>query len=152
MGRPLGSAHSPETRAKMSNTRRGRPHSPEHREAITQAVRRHWANRPKVVHPPAEIAEKARIKKLKERFGLTADQYDEMLAAQGGACAVCGRTEGQPHNQTGLPTRLVVDHDHQTGVNRGLLCRQCNLGIGNLKDSPALLRAAAAYLERHVAS
>ena len=64
--------------------------------------------------------------------------YDLMLARQRGVCAVCGE---QPAR------RLCVDHCHVTGKVRGLLCSPCNLAIGQLKDSPARLRKAAAYVE-----
>ena len=74
-------------------------------------------------------------------YGLTADEIDAMLAAQGGACAICHA----------VPKRLAsmhLDHDHEAGHLRGLLCLSCNQGIGKFRDSPALLRAAADYLER----
>jgi hypothetical protein len=74
-------------------------------------------------------------------YGLTADEIDAMLAAQDGGCAICGR----------LPTRLAslhLDHDHETGEVRGLLCIDCNQGIGKFHEDAARLRAAADYLER----
>jgi len=77
---------------------------------------------------------------LKREYGLTVAEYDAMLAAQGGACAVCLRP----------PTpgiSLHVDHDHETGRVRGLLCFRCNNALGDLDDDPGLLRAAARYLE-----
>lgn len=79
--------------------------------------------------------------KLKYLFGLTAEQHDAILDAQGGGCAVCGHT---------CPTgkRLAVDHDHVTGQVRGLLCVNCNKGIGHLRDSHVLLAKAAGYLTR----
>lgn len=75
--------------------------------------------------------------KIKSRYGLTFDQVEAMRAAQGGACAVCKRLR-----------KLVVDHDHVTGKVRGLLCNGCNTVLGKMGDDPAMLRAAAAYLER----
>lgn len=80
---------------------------------------------------------------IKSKFGITPAQYEALLAAQGGRCAVCGASVGAAHQK-----RLHVDHDHRTGVIRGLLCGQCNNGIGRFGDNPELLRAAAAYLER----
>lgn len=73
--------------------------------------------------------------KRKQYYGITQEQYDEMLASQNGVCAICK-----------LATRLVVDHDHDTGEFRGLLCRTCNSGIGQLRDSLRLVLAAADYL------
>ena len=74
-------------------------------------------------------------------YGITADEVDAMLDAQGGACAICGNT----------PDRLAsmhLDHDHAGGHLRGLLCLDCNQALGKFRDDPALLRAAAEYLER----
>ena len=59
------------------------------------------------------------------------------------ACQICGRYPGE---QT-IPRALEVDHDHRTGQVRGMLCSNCNLGIGNFLDSPFLLKRAAAYLD-----
>jgi hypothetical protein len=79
---------------------------------------------------------------LKRKYGITLEQYDEMLRAQGGVCAICTR---EPH-----PTiSLHVDHDHETGALRGLLCFPCNQAIGSLREDPFLLRAAADYLDDH---
>lgn len=81
------------------------------------------------------------------RYGLTLEQYEEMLAAQDGRCAVCG---SQPDpNGVKASSRLHVDHDHVTGANRSLLCTRCNQGIGYFRDNPATLRAAAEYIEKH---
>lgn len=77
--------------------------------------------------------------------GITIEDYESMLAAQRGGCAICGATT----NWRGASVRLSVDHDHATGAVRGLLCQNCNSGIGQMRDSPGLLRAAIAYLERH---
>lgn len=68
------------------------------------------------------------------KYGLTRAQYDEM-AEKG--CAICG---GQPSD------RLYVDHDHKTGMVRGLLCHQCNSGLGMFKDDKSLLAKAIEYL------
>ncbi len=78
------------------------------------------------------------------RFGITADDYDRMLAAQGGGCAICGiKTVTQKGRKN-----FHVDHCHATGVVRGLLCHMCNVGLGAFKDEPARLRRAADYIER----
>lgn len=74
--------------------------------------------------------------KLRREYGLTLEQYLEMLADQGGACAICGTAMACPY----------VDHDHETGAVRGLLCLNCNTGLGQFKDSENVLEAAAAYL------
>jgi hypothetical protein len=66
-----------------------------------------------------------------------------MLAKQNGVCAICGK---RPEDDR-LGHGLAVDHDHVTGVNRGLLCRDCNIGIGKLGDSISGLMRAVRYLE-----
>jgi hypothetical protein len=78
---------------------------------------------------------------LKRRYGITARDADAMLEEQGGSCAIC-RTEPAAH----------VDHDHATWAVRALLCFGCNGGLGQFKDDPEVLRAAARYVERHRAS
>lgn len=85
-------------------------------------------------------AVKARIKSLRLRFGLTLAQYEDMRAAQNCRCAIC-----RAHKPGGKGD-WHVDHDHRTKRVRGLLCQNCNIGLGNFKDSPARLNAAINYL------
>lgn len=72
------------------------------------------------------------------KFGLTVKEYDVLLERQGGVCAICNRPPGG--------VRLAVDHSHETGQVRGLLCFNCNVAIGKLHDDPTLLLRAADYL------
>jgi len=76
-----------------------------------------------------------------KQYGLTNAQTVEMLAIQGNRCAIC-RTDNP-----GGRHYWHVDHDHETGLVRGLLCNRCNLGLGHLRDSVDLLQRAIAYLE-----
>lgn len=76
----------------------------------------------------------------KKNFGLTTDEYMNMLLSQNGVCAIC--------NGVNSDRSLAVDHDHKTEAIRGLLCTRCNNAIGAFKDDPELLRKAARYLER----
>lgn len=91
---------------------------------------------------------------LKRKFGITLADYTALLIAQGGVCAICGQPPtvalGIPSRRQGraVRPRLVVDHNHETGAVRGLLCSPCNRGIGFLGDTSAGVRAALAYLER----
>jgi Recombination endonuclease VII len=86
-----------------------------------------------------------RIQALKARYGLTVERYDGMYQKQEGRCAICGTHASE------LRKGLVVDHDHATGVVRALLCYSCNFAVGHLKDSPALARKTADYLQSHAA-
>ncbi len=79
---------------------------------------------------------------LKIKFGLSFEQYDEILERQGGGCGICGM---QPRSLR----VLAVDHDHVTGAVRGILCSSCNLGIGNLQDNPEIVLKAHDYLIRY---
>lgn len=77
---------------------------------------------------------------LKRTYGITQNEYQEMFDEQDGVCAICGDPpEGR---------YLCVDHDHETGDIRSLLCHNCNAGLGNLKDDIERVRKAADYLER----
>lgn|SRR5215468_960083 len=83
-------------------------------------------------------------------YGTSLEEYERRLATQGGGCAICGGQETvntRPRSQVGM--YLSQDHDHRTGVNRGLLCYACNRGLGSFRDDPALLRKAAAYVESY---
>lgn len=94
--------------------------------------------------------DRQRAAKLWLTYGMTLDQFTELNEAQGGGCAICG---GGPHggHRTARKKWLSVDHCHETGRIRGLLCDNCNIGIGKFKDDPALLLAAIEYLARTVA-
>ena len=80
---------------------------------------------------------------LKKLYGITPAQFDALLLSQNGKCAIC-KTDAP-----GGKGAWHVDHCHHTGKVRGLLCHDCNTGIGKLKDSPRLLRDAISYLETH---
>jgi hypothetical protein len=83
-----------------------------------------------------------RAQGLLRTYGLTVEEYNQMLIDQKGACAICNI------HQTELDRILCVDHDHETGLIRGLLCSNCNTGIGYLKDSKEILINSIKYLER----
>lgn len=86
--------------------------------------------------------ERMRNTKFKTRYGITLLEYNLLLEAQNGVCAICG---------TDKPGRkgsnyLSVDHCHASGKVRGLLCYKCNVGLGAFKDDPASLTKAIEYL------
>lgn len=85
-------------------------------------------------------SETARARYLYAHYGLTLHDYDLLLHRQGGRCLIC-HTPATKHRP------LVVDHNHESGIVRGLLCGECNTAIGLLGDDPALIRRAAEYLD-----
>lgn len=96
---------------------------------------------------PDKIAEHNRRAALKRKYGMTIEEYDLLVDQQGGRCAICPATE-----PGGGPSRRGywhVDHDHATGRIRGLLCMDCNVGLGRLGDSVEGLERALAYLKRN---
>ena len=79
---------------------------------------------------------------LMRKFGISVEDYDVMLQGQGGLCALCGRSE------RALAKRLAVDHDHDTGAVRGLLCGPCNVVLGYIENTEWYPKALA-YLRTH---
>jgi hypothetical protein len=76
---------------------------------------------------------------LKRRYGIGADEFDRLFAEQRGLCAICHEDPAEH-----------VDHDHETGAVRGLLCFTCNVGLGNFKDDVVRILSAADYLEGYM--
>lgn len=85
-------------------------------------------------------SEESRDERLQRQYSITEAQYQVIFEKQNRRCAIC---HCQQHYQ-----RLAVDHDHKTGMVRGLLCVHCNRGLGRFFDSALRLRNAAAYIER----
>jgi hypothetical protein len=107
------------------------------RAALERQHRRHLANELK-----KEIKKDGFRATTSRRFsahGLTRKQYDQLLAEQGGSCAICHQLK-----------KLVIDHNHATGVVRGLLCCRCNHMLGMLRDDPGVFRQAAAFMDAEV--
>ena len=77
-------------------------------------------------------------------YGMEPEEYNRKASEQDNRCAICGKPAAES-----LHGRLAVDHIHETGQNRGLLCDSCNNGLGRFRDNPALLRAAADYIEKY---
>jgi hypothetical protein len=85
---------------------------------------------------------------LKSKYGITFDDYCEIHRKQNGLCAICGQVEQHP-NKLHPVGQLNIDHDHNTGVVRGLLCGKCNKGIGLFDDNVELLDKAKEYIIKH---
>src|SRR5579863_5460292 len=105
--------------------------SPETKEAYLQKRRDYREKKP-------YRKEQMRAWNLKAKYGLTPEDYDNMLAAQNGLCAIC----------TKKPKTFHVDHDHDTGKVRGLLCQKCNILLGQADEKPEILIAAIDYLKK----
>lgn len=85
--------------------------------------------------------------KLKRRYDISSEQYDELFQKQGGVCAICGKPERTKSKDGITPISLVVDHTHDgTKTVRGLLCTHCNFCLGHLFDRPKLAIKIANYL------
>lgn len=97
-----------------------------------KAARRERARAWRAAHP-----EKMRLSHIRKRYGAEGVQLDAVRRSGRASCAICKHPASH------------IDHDHGTGKTRSLLCLSCNQGLGRFKDSPALLRRAAAYIERH---
>jgi hypothetical protein len=92
--------------------------------------------------PPNKMFEDKRDGIVRRQYGITLAQYDEMCAEQDGKCAICGNkdeVEGR---------RLAIDHCHDSGKIRGLLCGKCNRGLGLFYDNQELLKNAISYLTK----
>lgn len=89
----------------------------------------------------AKNPERYRFYDMKTHYGITKDQYDKMLAAQNGRCLICKTTDPQGRGKV-----FHVDHCHSSEKVRGLLCTNCNMGLGQFKHSVELLQLAISYL------
>lgn len=97
---------------------------------------------------PERSSYSARNRTLKYHYGIDIPTYEDMFFSQNGACAICGCTE---NNTTGKRKNwnFAVDHNHNTGKVRGLLCNTCNRGLGMLGDTIERLEKALAYLKKN---
>jgi hypothetical protein len=91
-----------------------------------------------------ELSERDKHDKyLKRTYGISIEEFEAMFEAQGKVCAIC-----RDNCNRSTSERLCVDHDHVTGEIRGLLCFQCNVGLGKFRDDSQLLEQASDYLKR----
>ena len=82
---------------------------------------------------------------IKKKYGLSQGDFSALLKAQGGGCAICGNTK--PGGRWG---EFAVDHCHETGVIRGILCHKCNFALGCFKDSKEMISTVLEYLDRRI--
>ena len=85
---------------------------------------------------------------IKAKYGISKEDYLSLLLQQDNKCAICGKEESTPnHWQDKKSRRLAIDHCHNTGIIRGLLCYRCNTTLGKVEDNAELLRNMATYLD-----
>ena len=89
------------------------------------------------------IKQNTRKNNYKRQYGITIDDWNEMFEEQHGCCAICGK------HQSDDPMRLHVDHNHETGQIRDLLCSNCNRMLGCAKEDAVILGKAIEYLNKH---
>lgn len=107
-------------------------HREKNRERLLKKSNEHYyANRDELLE-----------KRYFDKYGITTERRDKILAEQGGVCWICGEI---PNTRWGK--KLMTDHCHETGVVRGMLCHHCNIAIGSMRDRPELLERAALYLK-----
>lgn len=119
----------------FSKSKRWRLRNPERMKAHVKR----WAE-----NNPERRAQISRKAKLKNTFGMSEQDYEELLQSQNYCCAICNTP-----TPTGRWKVFAVDHCHTTGKVRGLLCNECNRGMGLLKDSADICMKAAIYLTSH---
>lgn len=89
-------------------------------------------------------------KHFQRKYGITLAEYDAMLAAQDGCCAICRKAESRFVKKNIERRRMLcIDHDHATGEVRGLLCADCNVALGAFDDDPLRILKAIGYLRQH---
>jgi hypothetical protein len=120
-----------------------------HRKKSSKNGHRHYCKTCGNEYAKNRYAANQEFRMMKRNYGLknnkkiSLNEYNIKFAEQYGKCAICGK------HQTEFKEALAIDHDHITGNIRGLICRKCNLGIGNFNDSIENLKSAISYLEKY---
>lgn len=126
-----------------------REYSKRYYEKNKEQIKERTKNHPSCIAARQKYREKPEVKesrrnyRLVTQYGITNSDYEEMLEAQEFKCAGCGT------HQNELTKKLNVDHDHNTGAVRGLLCGNCNRALGLVKDNLSTLENLITYLEKH---
>jgi len=115
------------------------------KEYHSSEARKQWKidNKERLRMRDKEYSKQKFERKLVNRYGISVERYKEMFIEQNFCCAICGR------HQSELSTKLHIDHNHENGEVRGLLCHTCNTAIGLLKDNIEWIRKAAEYVEKN---
>jgi hypothetical protein len=134
-------------RDELNERQREKRSDPEYRQRAIETSRTFWDDHKDEINAHArhrrrtdpEFREREHGRRTRRMYGLSREDYDVLLARQGGGCAICGRKPGR--------RRLGVDHCHACKRIRSLLCTKCNPGLGQFDDDPRRLLMAIAYLE-----
>ena len=143
-----GVSPQPENTKKLARPDSAKPYAPANfvwlktpTKEENLAYSRQWQkdNRPRV-----------KDSQFRRQYGIGWEDYQRMLTEQGGVCAICGGAESRfVTAKTRKLRNLCVDHDHETNAVRGLLCGDCNVGLGAFKDNPTTILRAIGYLRQH---
>jgi hypothetical protein len=117
-----------------------------YRSSICKSCKRRRAREWNAKHRKTKV----RDQNYRKSYGITKAAVDAMSEAQSGACLICGDTAMPIDPRTKEPYELAVDHCHDCGTVRALLCPNCNNGLGCFRDDPERLEKAILYLRRHV--
>lgn len=143
------------SRKRTESSRRFRENNPEYAkewgrkwrkanpEKVAEKNKRYGERHPDRVRAQKKKYQRRMVREIRNtkymrQYGITLMDYEAMLESQSGGCAICGGTE---------KINLAVDHCHETGKIRGLLCSKCNLLLGRANDDPTILANAIKYLE-----
>jgi hypothetical protein len=116
----------------------------EHKEKRLKQIAEYVEGKPK-----EWIQAKGRKHHLKRRYNITPQEYETKLASQDYKCAICGK-DASDNKRGGKLDPLHIDHCHKTKQIRGLLCHQCNSGLGQFKDNISHIQKAIDYLRKHM--
>jgi hypothetical protein len=119
------------------------------KEARKASSKKWWKNLKNTPELYQQALLKDRNVKLKKKFGITLEEYNQILESQNGVCAICGKEETDTDWRSDKVKQLAVDHNHETGKVRALLCGKCNKAIGLLKDNIQLFQATIDYLNKY---
>jgi len=113
------------------------------KELHKEYVRKWWADNKEKQQKYRKTAN------LKRAYGITLEQFNEMLVSQSALCAICHKPETQVHPKSGLPYQLAVDHCHKINKVRQLLCSRCNRALGMVNDDVGLMQKMIDYVQKH---
>lgn len=131
---------------RADGARRSREYRAAHPERVKKTARKAYLKW-RTTADPAVLRRYHRQYHLRSNYDISLEQYEEMLSAQNGVCAICKQPESSLRR--GTFKSLDVDHNHATGAVRGLLCSACNASLGLLREDPIRIQALLDYIEHH---